>query len=92
MDRDEALTRRHHFADGHAHTGFKAQVAVRDHAEDRAVGTDDRKTRDVVLTRDRDHVAHEHVGVHGDRFGDDARFVALHLETSAACMSAVMFL
>ena len=32
-----------------------------------------------MFTGEADDVAHEHVGTDRDRFGDDARFMALHL-------------
>ena len=77
-DRDEAFARRHDFADRDRHAGFEAEVAVRDHAED-LLAVDDGKTRNAVFTGEADDVAHEHVGTDRDRFGDDARFMALHL-------------
>ena len=76
-DRDEAFARRHDFADRDRHAGFEAEVAVRDHAED-LLAVDDGKTRNAVFTSEADDVAHEHVGTDRDRFGDDARFMALH--------------
>ena len=79
VNRDEAFARRHDFADGNAHAGFKAQVAVRDHAEDGAVFGNDRKAGNAVFAGERNHVAHEHVGADRDRFGNDAGFMALHL-------------
>ena len=79
MNRDEAFARRHDFADGNAHAGFKAQVAVRDHAENGAVFGNNREAGNAVFAGKRNHVAHEHVGADRDRFGNDAGFVTLHL-------------
>ena len=79
VDRDEAFARRHHFAHRNAHAGFKAQVAVRDHAEHRAVFSDDGQARNAVFASKRNHVAHEHFRADRDRFGNNARLVALHL-------------
>lgn len=79
VDGDEAIARSHDFADRSGHAGFKAEVAVGDHAEDSVVGVDYRQTGDAVFTSKSDDVCNDHVRADGDRFADDAGFVALDL-------------
>ena len=54
-------------------------VALKKRWRNVLLAVDDGKTRNAVFTGEADDVAHEHVGTDRDRFGDDARFVALHL-------------
>ena len=76
---DEAFTRRHDFTNRNAHAGFKAEVTVCDHAEHRTVFSNHGQTRDAVFARESNHVAHEHFRPNGNRFGNNAGFMALHL-------------
>lgn len=79
VDGDETIARSHDFADRSGHAGFKAKVAVGDHAEDAVVGVDDWETGDAVFAGESDYVGDDHVRADGDRFADDAGFMALDL-------------
>src|SRR6201996_6901599 len=67
---------------GSVETRFQAQVAVRDDT-DQLRAFDHRKTRNAMLLRQRDHIAHLHLRRHRDRIAHDARFEALDLRDFA---------
>jgi hypothetical protein len=63
---DELVTRRHDLADGHVVTGFKAQIAAGDDADNFATIAH-REARNAQLVRQIKHLAHGVAGGNDDR-------------------------
>jgi len=62
-----------------AEIGFKPQIAVGHDADHAAARIDNGQPGNLVLVRQREHVAHFHVLRNGDRVFDDAAFKAFDL-------------
>ena len=73
---NQALARRHDLAHGSIQPGLKTQVAV-GHDAHHDFAAQHREARDTVLLAQRHHLAHCHVGRHGDRVAQQARFITL---------------
>jgi hypothetical protein len=86
LDGDETIARRHDVAHRFVQTLFEAQVAVGDDA-DQLRPFDNRETRNAMLARQRNHVAHLHLRRYGDRIAHHTRFETLHLGHFASLLS-----
>ena len=75
---DQTFARRHDFTHRSLHAGFKAKVAVGDHAQN-AAAFHNGHTADAVFKAHADHVADEHIRAHGDGVAHNAGFMALNL-------------
>ena len=78
LDRDQALFRRHHVADGHFKTVFETYVTGSDDA-DQVTIVQHGNTGDVVQAGQVEQVTHGSVGFDGDRIFHHTSFVTLDL-------------
>ena len=79
LHNDEAFAGGHDGGNRHILAVFEADVAVRHHAENRAVFSDNRETGDAAHTGETKHVSNRHIRTDGDRIIHDTGFETLHL-------------